>query len=337
MPPGLWDNKTMGDGLVLIRCYEELNDLLPAETAKKDFLHPVKRGMKLGELLGELGVPASEVDLALVDGKSVDLCHALQGGERVSLYPVFESLNIQGITQIRAVPLAAARLKERFVVASLNITAAAAVEVQQQLRHKVVTSDDLGEVRLVAGIDVGYDLRGRVALAAAAVLSFPDLQLVEQATARCVIEFPYIPGLLSFREMPAVLQALGRLQRIPDLLLCDGHGYAHPRRFGLACHVGVVTGIPSIGAAKTRLIGTFGDLQPGRGSWTPLWDGDEAIGAVVRTRAGVKPVFVSIGHRISLEGAVEYVLRCTARYRLPETTRWAHKLASDRLHKRPDD
>jgi deoxyribonuclease V len=318
----------VGDDIVIVRCYEELNDLLPAERAGKDFPHPVRSGMRLGDLLRELGVPESEVDLALVNGESVDLSHPLRGGERISLYPIFESLNIRGITRIREVPLLAARRTQHVATPSWNVTPAEARVIQLQLRDKVVAADDLGEVRLVAGVDVGYEMRGTVALAAAAVLSFPDLQLVEQATARRALEFPYVPGLLSFRETPAVLEALGRLRRIPDLLLCDGHGYAHPRRFGLACHVGVLTGIPSVGAAKTRLTGSHAALPFERGSRVPLCDGGETIGAVVRTRSGARPVFVSVGHRISLATAVEYVLRCTTRYRLPETTRWAHRLAS---------
>jgi deoxyribonuclease V len=137
-----------------------------------------------------------------------------------------------------------------------------------------------------------------------------------------------VPGLLSFRETPAVLEALGRLSERPDLLLCDGQGYAHPRRFGLACHLGVLTGLPSIGVAKSRLIGTHGALPKEKGAWVPLLDGDEAVGAVLRTRDGVAPLYVSIGHRVSLPTAIRWVLACTTRYRLPETTRQAHRLAS---------
>jgi deoxyribonuclease V len=152
--------------------------------------------------------------------------------------------------------------------------------------------------------------------------------LHDQAISRSPTRFPYVPGYLSFRELPALLQALDRLASTPDLLLCDGQGLAHPRRFGLACHLGVLTDIPSIGVAKSRLIGVHDDPPPEKGRWVPLMDKGETIGAVVRTRNKVSPLYVSLGHRISLPTAIDYVLRCTTRYRLPETTRWAHRLAS---------
>jgi deoxyribonuclease V len=161
-------------------------------------------------------------------------------------------------------------------------------------------------------------------------LSYPELELIEEAIAIQKTCFPYIPGLLSFREVPAVLDALEKLHGLPDLLLCDGQGLAHPRRFGLACHLGVLTGIPSIGVAKTRLTGSHGPVPMRRGDWTPLIHKSEKVGAVLRTRAGVKPVFVSVGHKTSLETAIAYVMACTTRYRLPETTRSAHRLASKR-------
>jgi deoxyribonuclease V len=192
----------------------------------------------------------------------------------------------------------------------------------------VIAEDRLGDVRRVAGIDVGFEQDGAISRAAVAVLDFPELRLVESAVARLPTSFPYVPGLLSFRETPAVLEALGRLSERPDLLLCDGQGYAHPRRFGLACHLGVLTGLPSIGVAKSRLIGTHGALPEEKGAWIPLRDGDETVGAVLRTRDGVAPLYVSIGHRVSLPTAIRWVLACTTRYRLPETTRQAHRLAS---------
>ncbi len=200
--------------------------------------------------------------------------------------------------------------------------------VQEALRHRVVTADRLGKVRHVAGVDVGFEQDGAVTRAAVAVLSFPALKSVEHAIARQPTRFPYVPGYLSFREIPAVLAALKKLKIKPDLLLCDGQGLAHPRRFGLACHLGLLTNIPSIGVAKSLLIGDHGRLPQKKGSWVPLRDGDETIGAVLRTRDDVKPVYVSVGHRISLATAMDYVLCCTTRYRLPETTRAAHRLAS---------
>jgi len=202
--------------------------------------------------------------------------------------------------------------------------------VQEALRDRVVTTGRLGQVRQVAGVDVGFEQDGAVTRAAVVVLSFPELKPVEHAIARQPTRFPYVPGYLSFREIPAVLVALKKLKTKPDLLLCDGQGLAHPRRFGLACHLGLLTDRPSIGVAKSLLIGEHGRLAQKRGSWVPLKDGEETIGAALRTRDGVKPVYVSIGHRISLETAIDYVLRCTTKYRLPETTRAAHHLASAR-------
>ncbi|MCI0577396.1 MAG: deoxyribonuclease V, partial [Chloroflexi bacterium] len=146
--------------------------------------------------------------------------------------------------------------------------------------------------------------------------------------ARRPTTFPYIPGLLSFRETPAVLEALAQLTIRPDLLLCDGQGLAHPRRLGIACHLGLLSDIPSIGVAKSLLVGRHEPLADERGRWQPLRDRGEVVGAVLRTRAGVAPIYVSIGHRISLETALKYVMRCTPKYRLPETTRQAHRLAS---------
>ncbi len=207
-----------------------------------------------------------------------------------------------------------------------DLTPEAAIALQQELSGAVITRDEIGPIQLVAGADVGFEPDGS-AVAAVAVLGFPGLELRHQAVERSAATFPYVPGLLSFRETPAALAALQKLSTRPDLLLCDGHGFAHPRRFGMACHLGVLSGIPSIGVAKTLLVGTHALLPSGRGSWVPLVDGSEVIGAVVRTRTGVKPVYVSIGHKISLETAIRYVLQCTRRYRLPETTRWAHRLA----------
>ncbi len=203
-----------------------------------------------------------------------------------------------------------------------------AVAIQRRLQAMVVVHDDFGALSRVAGVDVGFEERGKVTRAAVVVLGFPELEPLEQAIARQPTRFPYVPGLLSFREVPAVLEALDSLHRSPDMLLCDGQGYAHPRRLGLACHLGVWTGIPSIGVAKTRLIGTHGEVPEARGAWCPLLDKDEVIGAVLRTRQGVKPVYVSLGHRVGLESAVDIVMRCSPRYRLPETTRWADRLAS---------
>jgi len=207
-------------------------------------------------------------------------------------------------------------------------TPAEAAALQTAWRRRVVARDQLGPVRFVAGLDVGPEQGGAIMRAAVAVLRFPDLRMADQAVARRPVSFPYIPGLLSFREIPVLLDALDRLGQRPDLLLCDGQGLAHPRRFGLACHLGVLTGIPSIGVAKSLLVGEHAPLPRVRGAWRPLIHKDEVVGAALRTRTGVAPVYVSIGHRVSLETAIQYVLACAPNYRLPETTRAAHRLAS---------
>ena len=209
-----------------------------------------------------------------------------------------------------------------------NVTPADARALQERLRGRVSQRDRVGKIQIVAGVDVGFEDGGKRTRAAVATLEFPSLRPAAEAVATRATSFPYIPGLLSFREIPAIVAALSRLKRLPELILCDGQGYAHPRRFGLACHLGVLTNIPTIGVAKSRLIGSHGRVPLLKGRWTPLMDGDEVIGAVLRTRKGVKPVFVSIGHRVSLDTAVELVMQCVTRYRLPETTRAADRLAS---------
>ncbi len=206
-------------------------------------------------------------------------------------------------------------------------TSAEAIAIQNKLRRLVVTEDQLGVVQYVAGLDVGPAGEDLVR-AAIAVLSFPDLRMADQVVAHRPATFPYVPGLLSFREIPVLLEAFDKLGVLPDLLLCDGQGLAHPRRFGLACHLGVLTGIPSIGVAKSLLVGEHAPLPQPRGSWRPLVYKGEVVGAALRTRAGVAPVYVSIGHKVGLATAIDHVLACAPRYRLPETTRAAHRLAS---------
>ena len=209
-----------------------------------------------------------------------------------------------------------------------DLDPAAAIALQRNLRAHLILTDRIGPVRRVAGVDVGFEAGGAVTRAAVAVLRYPELEVLETVIARRPTTFPYIPGLLSFRELPAVLAALERLREPPDLLLCDGQGVAHPRRLGIASHLGLLVDIPSVGVAKTRLYGNHGDVPDQRGAWAPLRVDDEIIGAVLRTRAGVKPLYVSSGHRIGLETATAYVMGCCTRYRLPETTRHAHRLAS---------
>lgn len=195
---------------------------------------------------------------------------------------------------------------------------------QEQLRQHVVEHDALpATVATVAGVDVAYEKDGHRLVAAVAVLDADTLQVRHVATYHGEVEFPYVPGLFSFRELPAVLAALRQLPAPPDLIVCDGHGRAHPRRFGLACHLGVATGLPTIGCAKTRLVGTHAAVAEARGSCADLLDQNERIGQVVRTQTGKNPVYVSVGHRVSLATAVQWVLRLTPHYRLPETTRAA--------------
>ena len=208
------------------------------------------------------------------------------------------------------------------------MTPAEAVALQRQLAAAVETADRFGSLDRVAGVDVGFEDGGRITRAAVAVLDAATLVLTDWAIARRPTAFPYIPGLLSFRELPAILDALPCLRRLSDILLVDGQGLAHPRRCGLACHLGLETGLPAIGVAKTRLIGEESVPGPARGDWSPLLDKGETVGAILRTRTGVAPLYVSIGHRVSLGSALRITLACTGRYRLPETTRAAHRLAS---------
>ena len=213
-----------------------------------------------------------------------------------------------------------------------GLTPKQAIELQRETASQVITEDELPPVETVAGVDVGFENRDTVR-AAIVVLRLDNLTPIEHATARLPVPMPYIPGLLSFRECPAILEALSQLKTQPDLLLCDGHGIAHPRRLGVASHTGILTGLPSIGVGKSRLTGTHGPVPDEKGAWVPLTDKGEEIGAVLRTRVGVKPLYISPGHRISLPTALKFVLACTTRYRLPETTRWADGLASARNQK----
>jgi deoxyribonuclease V len=205
-----------------------------------------------------------------------------------------------------------------------------AVALQRDLRGRVRLADDLPRLERVAGVDVGFEDGGRITRAAVMVLAWPGLEPIEQSIARRATAFPYVPGLLSFRELPAVIDALRALRSPPQLVFCDGHGTAHPRRFGIACHLGLLADLPAIGVGKSRLVGE--PVEPGRekGASRPLVDAGEVVGRVLRTRTGVRPVFVSPGHRVSLATAVELVLAASPRYRLPEPVRQADRLASNR-------
>ena len=208
-----------------------------------------------------------------------------------------------------------------------NVTPKEAIAIQHKLRGMVSLVDRTGDINHVAGVDVGFNKEYNTGRAAVAILSFPDLVLREEVCVEDDLTFPYVPGLLSFREMPILLKAIENVSLTPDLFICDGQGISHPRRLGIACHLGLFTSTPAIGAAKSRLFGTHGSVPQKKGQWCPLMDGDERIGAVLRSREGVKPIYVSPGHLITLERSVELVMACLTRYKLPETTRMAHKLS----------
>ena len=218
-----------------------------------------------------------------------------------------------------------------------DLTPKEAIALQKALAGSVVRTDRLGPggrraIGRVAGVDAAFADGGRVIRAAAVLLEYPGLAPVDRVLVEQPVAFPYVPGLLSFREVPALLEALGRLRAAPDLILCDGHGYAHPRRFGLACHLGLWLDTPAIGVAKSRLTGRHDEPGPARGDAAWLLAGGkvrprERIGAVLRTRERVNPVYVSAGHRVSLRSAVALTLACATRYRLPEPTRLADRLS----------
>jgi deoxyribonuclease V len=204
-----------------------------------------------------------------------------------------------------------------------------AVALQAEMREKLILDDGLsGDIRIVAGADISCTKGDDRVFAAVVLLDAATLEVIEEAAYSGRTSIPYIPGLLSFREGPALLQAFGKLRNRPDVALFDGQGIAHPRGFGLAAHMGLILDIPSVGCAKTRLVGTSREPGERRGQQSPLVYNEKRIGAVVRTKDRVKPVFVSQGHRVSLECAVEIVLRCAPRYRIPEPIRRAHILVN---------
>lgn len=206
-----------------------------------------------------------------------------------------------------------------------DVSPAQAREIQCQLCERVLVEPLDHRPEIIAGVDVS--VRGKQTRAAVVLLSYPGLVPLQAATAEMPVPFPYVPGLLAFREGPVALAALEQLRDQPDVLMFDAQGQAHPRRMGLATHLGVLLDMPAVGCAKSRLCGAYTEPSKQKGSWTTLTDGDEIIGAVVRTRDNVRPVFVSTGHRIDLKTAVALVLDCATKYRLPEPTRWAHRVA----------
>ncbi len=210
-----------------------------------------------------------------------------------------------------------------------DFTPREAAQLQLELRRLLKKQRELGEIRTVAGADIAVEVastagkKEAIGYAGVIVYSFPRLEEIERRSARLRLTFPYVPGLLVFREGPVLLEAFAQLRTEPDLLLFDAHGYSHPRRFGLACHLSVVLDKPGIGVAKSRLIGYHEEPLDQVGAWSPLVDAEETVGAVLRTRVGVQPIFISIGHRVDLESAVELALACTDGYRVPRPTREA--------------
>lgn len=214
-----------------------------------------------------------------------------------------------------------------------QVTIRQAKEIQLRLRRRLSFRTPAGfqRIEIVAGADVAFERSGRETRAYAAIVSLrlPELSQVEIARAVVPVKFPYVPGYLSFREIPALVRAWRRLRARPDALVLDAHGYAHPRRMGLACHAGLIFDVPTIGCAKSLLVGTHGRLGVKRGSRALLTDDGEVVGCALRTRSGVKPVYVSVGHRVDLDTASDIVLRLTpgGRFRSPEPTRLAHQVA----------
>jgi deoxyribonuclease V len=212
-----------------------------------------------------------------------------------------------------------------------QVSPAEAVKIQVALAGEVSQVGNIENPRYIAGVDISVNRWAKTGTGAVVVLSYPELEVVETRVVTDRIGFPYVPGLLSFRESPLVLAACTKLTVTPDIIMVDGQGIAHPRRMGLASHLGLCLDVPTIGCAKSRLCGRHAELGNEAGSYTDLLDGDEVIGAVLRTRTGVKPVYVSIGHRIDLAGAIDWVLKCCRGYRLPEPTRLAHQAAGGNL------
>jgi len=216
-----------------------------------------------------------------------------------------------------------------------EVSVARARQIQLSLAKRVVTKSQVTNPRLVAGIDISSPDAQGVARGAAVVLCYPELSIVEIKVAEDKIEFPYIPGLLSFRESPLILAACEKLRDVPDLVLIDGQGIAHPRRFGLASHVGLFLDLPTIGCAKSILCGQHRPLGKEAGSHAELLDNGDLIGAALRTKSGVKPIYVSVGHKIDLASALQWVINCCRGYRIPEPTRLAHLAAGGMLTSKP--
>ena len=205
-----------------------------------------------------------------------------------------------------------------------NITIEKARAIQLELNEKILLQKLTAPIRLIAGADVSYSKKVDMCFAAVTVFQFPEMKVVEQTNSTGLLSFPYVSGYLTFREAPILLSAFEKVENAPDLVLFDGQGIAHPRRMGLAAHLGIILDLPSVGCAKSLLVGKFKNPREERGSWTELIYQNTQIGAVVRTRDGVKPVFVSPGFKITIEEAVEWILKTCSGYRIPEPIRTSH-------------
>jgi deoxyribonuclease V len=207
---------------------------------------------------------------------------------------------------------------------SWNVTTSEAKVIQLKLKEKIQLQKLNSPIKLVAGADVSYSKKVEMSFAAITVFKFPEMEIVEQKQSVGAINFPYVPGYLTFREAPILLEAFEKLEITPDLLFFDGQGIAHPRQMGLAAHLGVILDLPSIGCAKSLLVGNFDEPEAIQGSWSELSYRDKVIGAVVRTRDCVKPLFVSPGFKITIDEAIEWVLRACTKYRIPDPIRCSH-------------
>lgn len=214
---------------------------------------------------------------------------------------------------------------------SWDVSPEEAIEIQKDLREKVITENEFGEIRYIAGADISCNRLSPLGYAVVVVMTFPDLEVVEEKRVEAEIKFPYIPGLLAFREAPILLKAFEKLRIEPDLIIFDGQGIAHPRGMGIASHLGIILNKPTIGCAKSKLFGTYKEPGKNEGDFSYLYspqETDNVIGAVVRTKSNTKPVFVSIGHKIDLQTSIKFILACRRGYRIPEPTRIAHNLVS---------
>ena len=211
---------------------------------------------------------------------------------------------------------------------SWNVTPREGIEIQKRLRERLVFGGGEFAIERICGTDVSYEKRTDMLFAAAVILTCPELEVVEEQTAVMESTFPYVPGLLSFREVPALIKAFDKVKNIPDVVICDGHGIAHPREFGLACHLGVILDLPAIGSAKTILCGEYNEPGKERGSYSEIIYKGKNTGIALRTRRNVNPVFVSQGYKIGLDLAREIILTCSPKFRIPEPVRKAHTLVN---------